>query len=160
MRYSRTILAAAIACLAAPTAARDANAGTIRISHPWARETAPSQTVGGGYLSLTNNGRQPDRLISATSPAAREVQIHSMSMDRGVMRMRRLTSGVAIPAGATVAMAPGGLHIMFVGLKAPLKRGVMIPAELSFERAGTVRIAFKVEPVTAQGPGGSHHEQH
>jgi copper(I)-binding protein len=159
--YMRTSLAmAAAACLATPIAARDFTTGPIRIGQPWARETSAAQTVGGGYLSLANKGRRPDRLVSATSPAAREVQFHSMSMDRGVMRMRRLSNGIAIPAGATVALAPSGLHIMFVGLKGPLKRGTSIPAELRFERAGTIRIAFTVEPISAQGPGRDQHGRH
>lgn len=160
--HMKTSLAIAIAalCLTAPTAARDFTAGPIRIGQPWARETSPAQTVGGGYLSLTNKGRQPDRLVSATSPAARDVQFYIMSMDRGVMRMRRLSNGIAIPAGATVALAPSGMHIMFVGLKAPLKRGATIPAELRFERAGTIRISFTVEPISAQGPGSDQHGRH
>ena len=150
----------ASAFIAAPLLAHGFEAGSIKIGHPWSRETAPSQVVGAGFMTITNSGKTGDRLVSATSPAAREVQVHTVSMNGGVMRMRQLTAGLPIPAGATVTLQPGGYHIMLIGLKAPLKQGAMVPATLRFQRAGTVNIAFKVEAIDFAGPNGGDHAGH
>ena len=150
----------ASAIIAPPLLAHGFAAGSIRIGHPWSRETAPAQVVGAGFMTITNIGRTDDRLLSATSPTAREVQVHTVSMDGGVMRMRQLTAGLPIPAGATVTLRPGGYHIMLIGLKAPLRQGTMVPTTLTFQRAGTVNIAFKVEAVGYPGPDGGDHAAH
>jgi periplasmic copper chaperone A len=157
--FRRAALAAS-ALITAPLLAHDYSAGQIRIGHPWSRETAPSQVVGAGFMTITNGGKTGDRLLSATSPAAREVQVHTVSMDGGVMRMRQLTAGLPIPAGATVTLRPGSYHIMLIGLKAPLKQGVMVPATLRFQNAGTVSIAFKVEAIGFAGPDRGDHARH
>uniref|UniRef100_UPI0025EE2929 copper chaperone PCu(A)C n=1 Tax=Novosphingobium sp. Chol11 TaxID=1385763 RepID=UPI0025EE2929 len=106
---------------------------------------APAQAVGAGYMTLTNTGKTGDRLLSATSPAARTLQITAVSMGDGEMRTRAVLDGLTIPAGATVAFQPGGYHLMLIGLKAPLRQGAQVPATLKFQRAGTVRVTFKVE---------------
>lgn len=160
MTVSKAALAALCVCVAAPLAAQGFNASPVKVADAWARETAPGQTVGGAYLTLTNTGKQADRLLSITSPAAGEVQLHTMSMDGGVMRMRQITGGLPIAPGSVVALKPGGNHIMFIGLKTPFKRGAVIPAELRFERAGRVKVSFKVQPVGAQGMEGAHHGKH
>lgn len=148
-------LAAPLVAAALPTAAVLAHgykAGAISIAHPWSRQTAPGQTVGGGFLVVTNAGGKEDRLISATSPAAAEVQLHTMSMDGGVMRMRQVTDGLPVPAHGKLELKPGGFHVMFIGLKAPLKLGAKVPATLTFKRAGKVKVAFAVEAITYTGP--------
>lgn len=160
MISTRHTLALACALVAAPLAAHGFAVGNLEIGHPWSRETAPGQSVGGGFLTITNGGRQDDTLLSATSPAAREVQIHTVSMDGGVMRMRQLKAGLPIPAGTTVALKPGSYHLMLIGLKAPLKRGTMVPAELRFQHAGKVSISFKVEAISYGGPDGGYHGSH
>lgn len=160
MTYARHLLALTGAILAVPLAAHDVAAGDLKIGHPWSRETAPGQSAGGGFLTITNTGKQTDRLVSATSPAAAQVQIHTVSMTDGIMRMRELPGGLEIPAGATVTLKPGGFHIMLVGLKAPLKQGTMVPAELRFQRAGKVKINFKVEAIGYGGPEGGDHVGH
>ncbi|MFM9827877.1 MAG: copper chaperone PCu(A)C [Sphingomonas sp.] len=160
MTFARHILALTAAIIAAPLGAHDFTVGALKIGHPWSRETAPGQSAGGGFLTITNNGKQADRLISAASPAAEQVQIHTVSMTGGVMRMRELPGGLEIPAGATVTLKPGGYHIMLVGLKAPLKQGTMVPAELRFQRAGKISIQFKVEAIGYGGPAGAHHAGH
>lgn len=149
-----------LALVAAPVFAHGFSAGKLDIAHPWTRETAPNQKVGGGFMKITNRGVAADRLIAATSPAATEVQIHTMSMDGGVMRMRQLGDGIAIPAGGTVSLQPGGFHIMFIGLKKPFKQGAVIPAELRFEKAGKVKVQFAVEAVGYKGTAGGGHDEH
>jgi hypothetical protein len=160
MTFARHLIALTGAIVAAPLAAHGFTVGDLKIGPPWSRETAPGQSAGGGFLTITNNGKQADRLVSATSPAASQVQIHTVSMTGGVMRMRELPGGLEIPAGATVALKPGGFHIMLVGLKAPLKQGTMVPAELRFQRAGKVKISFKVEAIAYAGPEGADHAAH
>ncbi|MBK6707323.1 MAG: copper chaperone PCu(A)C [Sphingomonadales bacterium] len=150
----------ALLALAAPVIAHSFSVGKIAIGHPWTRETAATQTVGGGFLTVRNNGKTADRLVSTTSPFATEVQMHSMSMDRGVMKMRQLKEGIAIAAGKTVELKPGGLHIMFIGLKKAFKKGAKIPATLKFERAGSVKVEFAVQPVGSTAPMEAGHVGH
>lgn len=146
--------------LAAPVLAHSFTVGKIAIGHPWTRETAATQSVGGGFLTIRNNGKMADRLVSASSPSAAEVQIHTMSMDGGVMKMRQLKDGIAIPAGASIELKPGGQHIMFIGLKKPFKQGTKIPATLKFARAGSVQVSFAVQPVGATSPMEAGHAGH
>ncbi|MFN3748538.1 MAG: copper chaperone PCu(A)C [Sphingorhabdus sp.] len=146
--------------LAAPVLAHSFTVGQIAIGHPWTRETAATQSVGGGFLTIRNNGKMADRLVSASSPSAAEVQIHTMSMDGGVMKMRQLKDGIAIPAGASIDLKPGGQHIMFIGLKKPFKQGTKIPATLKFTRAGSVQVSFVVQPVGSTSPMEAGHAGH
>lgn len=146
--------------LAAPVLAHSFTVGQIAIGHPWTRETAATQSVGGGFLTIRNNGKMADRLVSASSPSAAEVQIHTMSMDGGVMKMRQLKDGIAIPAGASIDLKPGGQHIMFIGLKKPFKQGTKIPATLKFARAGSVQVSFVVQPVGSTSPMEAGHAGH
>lgn len=153
---SGAALAAVLAVsITAPLAARDQRAGSITISQPWARATAPAAKNGAGYVILRNSGDRPDRLLSASAGSiAATVEIHTMSLDGGVMRMRLLPNGVEIPARGETALAPGGNHIMFMGLKRPLRQGERVPVTLRFERAGAVRVTFTVQPIGATGPAG------
>jgi copper(I)-binding protein len=155
-----------------PVGAHDYTLGDLKIGHPWSRATPPSARVGAGYLSIANGGRAPDRLVSATSPAAGRVEIHEMKMDAGVMRMRELAQGLGVPAGETVALRPGGYHLMLMDLRAPLREGVPVPVTLVFERAGRIEVELKIEAPTARQsghgehgaghapPGGSHKHGH
>ena len=125
--------------------------GTLSIGHPYARPTAPSQPTGGGYLTLTSKGRA-DRLISASTPIAREVQLHSMKMDGDVMRMREVEA-IDVPADTLVELKPGAFHLMFVGLKEPLKVGQRFPLKLRFEKAGEVTVEISVDaPAAHEAP--------
>lgn len=150
-------LACAVAA-AAPVLAHDFTLGSLEIAHPWTRQTAPGQSNGGGFLVVTNKGRAADRLVGVASPAAGKVELHTMSMDGGVMRMRPVTGGLPIPAGGTLTLAPGGYHVMLIGLKAPLTLGAMVPLTLRFERAGAITVQLKVEPVSFTGE--ASHDQH
>ena len=120
----------------------------IAIEDPWTRATAPGQAVAGGFMTLVNGGAD-DRLLRASSPVAKEVQIHNTSTDGGVMRMRHLPDGVAVPAGARVEFKPRALHLMFMELKAPIAVGSTVPVTLEFERAGKVETTFRVQATAA-----------
>lgn len=138
-------LALTLSCLVSIASA----ASPIRIENPWSRATAPGQVVGGGFMTIVNTANTTDRLVSATSPVAAEVQIHNTSMDGGVMRMRQLTDGLEIPANGKVELKPRSLHLMFMQLKAPLVAGATFPVQLQFEKAGTVTAEFRVESTGA-----------
>ena len=128
-----------------------AQPSTMRAEQPWARATAPRQTVGGVYVTLTSP--VDDRLLGASSPVAGHAEMHEMTMDGNVMRMRELTDGLRLPAGQAVALTPGGLHLMLVGLQKPLVAGQVIPVQLRFEHAPPLDLQVRVAPVGAQGPG-------
>lgn len=123
--------------------------GDLLIAHPWTRATPEGATVGAGYVKVTNNAKVPDRLTNATFENAQSVEIHEMKMDGDKMTMRHVTDGVEIKPGATVAFAPGSYHLMFIGLKNPIAQGPNIKGSLIFERAGTVDVEYKVEPIGA-----------
>jgi periplasmic copper chaperone A len=125
-------------------------ASPITIERPWARASAPGQTVGGGFMTILHQGATEDRLVSATTPIARDVQIHTMNMDGGVMRMRPVEGGLAIPAGGRVVLQPGGLHLMFMELSAPLVAGSTFPVTLRFANAGDIKVEFNIEARTAR----------
>ena len=136
-----TGLVLSAACLTAQ--AHSFKLGDITIDHPYARTTAAGQASGGGYLKLENKGAD-DKLLSASADVATSVELHSMSMEGDVMRMRQV-DGIALPKGKTVELKPGALHFMFVGLKASLKDGDKFPLKLKFEKAGEVTVTVNVE---------------
>ncbi|MGL3822233.1 copper chaperone PCu(A)C [Sphingopyxis sp. R3-92] len=155
---SRLAAFALLSAAAAPLLAAGLTAGNLVIDHPWSRQTAPTQKVGSGFLAITNKGPVDDRLVSATSPVAAEVQLHTMSMDGGVMRMRQLEDGIGIPAGKRVELKPGSFHMMFVGLKRPFALGETVPVTLRFLRQGSVKVNFQINPVGAAGPSEVRHD--
>lgn len=118
--------------------------GDIELSAPFARATLPNQPVAGGFLTITNGGDSDDTLIAASSDAAGRVEVHEMSMQGDVMKMRELESGLPIPAGETVTLEPGGYHIMFMDLAAPLVEGEEAKVTLTFEKAGDVTLTMPV----------------
>ena len=126
--------------------------GTLEISGGYSRATLPNAPVGAGYITITNKGTADDTLLSATSPVAGVTQIHEMKMEGDVMKMTELPDGLVIPAGQSVALAPGGLHIMFMELKEPLVEGSMVPVTLTFATAGTVEIQLVVGSIYADEP--------
>lgn len=150
MNLSRLMAASALALAAVAAHAHEFKLGALHIGHPYARATAAGQPTGGGFLSLDNTGTAPDRLLSASAEVSNAVELHSMKMEGDVMRMRQVDA-IDLPAGQVVELKPGGLHIMFIGLKAPLKQGDKFPLKLKFERAGEVTVTVNVE-----GAGASH----
>ncbi|MEI6204550.1 MAG: copper chaperone PCu(A)C [Enhydrobacter sp.] len=129
--------------------ADDYKVGQLEISQPWARATAPTAPAGGGFLAITNRGTATDRLITVRTPVAEQAQIHEMKMDGNVMRMRELEHGLEIPAAATITLAPGGFHLMLMGLKKPLTKGTRVPLTLVFEKAGSIDVELVVEAMGA-----------
>jgi uncharacterized protein YcnI/copper(I)-binding protein len=141
-------------------AAASVTKGDLVIAQPWSRATPGGARVAGGYLTVTNRGAQPDRLVSGSADFAERVEIHEMATANGVMTMRNLANGLAIAPGQTVELKPGGYHVMFMGLRRPLAEGQTVKVTLTFERAGTVELDFRVGGIggrSAPGGGHSHH---
>ncbi len=140
------LLASLLALPGSPADAHEARVGALKIEHPYALATPPGATTGGAYLKdLFNEGKVADALVGATSPAAEQVQLHAMTMDGDVMRMRAVAT-IAVAPGRHVAMAPGGgYHLMFIGLKKPWAVGDEVPVTLQFEHAGRVDVMLHVE---------------
>ena len=152
MRHSLFTLALAFAISAAPALAQEFKAGDIVVESPWARATPKGAPVGGGYLTIRNNGAAPDRLTGGTADFA-TVEVHQMTSKNGVMEMREVEGGLAIPAHGSVALTPGGYHLMFKRLTHPLVKGESVKATLKFEHAGPVEVEFNVMGIGAAGPG-------
>lgn len=139
----------------------DVNAGDLTLSGAFTRATLPNAPVGGGYLTITNNGDEADRLVDAESPFSPDVQIHEMAVVDDVMQMRGLPEGLEIPAGESVTLRPGGLHLMFMQIAQPFVEGETVPVTLIFERAGEVEIELAVGAFGASGHDDhSSHEGH
>jgi copper(I)-binding protein len=147
------LLAAPLAAAPAqPAAAQEYKAGAIEITKPWARASAGGAKVGVVYMTLTSLN-WPDELVSATSAVADKVEFHDQTEENGVAKMRAVKE-VAVKAGDTVTLAPGGLHLMLMGLKEPLVEGKRIPLTLTFRKGQSVDIKVPVLAVGAGGPDG------
>lgn len=141
-------------------AAEDITAGSLVISQPWSRATAHGAKVGAGYMTITNKGTVPDRLVGGSLPQAGRFEIHEMKMEDGVMKMRPVPGGLEIKPGETVKLAPGGYHLMFMKLKEPLKQGETLKGELKFDKAGTVTVEYAVKSIAAQSPDAKPMKMH
>jgi copper(I)-binding protein len=137
--------------------AEDATVGALKISAAWARATPKGAPVGGAYMTIINTGTTPDRLVGGTTPVASKFEIHQMSMDKGVMKMRPVAGGLEIKPGETVTLKPAGYHVMLMGLKQPLRQGEHFKATLSFEKAGKVDVDYAIAGIGASGPLGAAH---
>jgi periplasmic copper chaperone A len=155
------LLSGALAA-ASPIEAHEFKAGTLLIGHPWTRATPAGARTAGGYLKITNNGAEADRLIGGSAEGADAVEVHEMAMENNIMRMRRLENGVEIKPGQTVELKPGSYHLMMIGLKEPFKKDAMLKGTLQFQKAGSVPVAFNVEAMGAAGStdGNSQHKGH
>jgi copper(I)-binding protein len=144
-----------LAALAAPLAfAAQSTTSSVKVENAWARATAPGQKTGSVYVDLTSASNAA--LVAAGSPLAERAELHSMSTEGGVMRMRALPR-VELPAGQTVKLAPGGIHVMLVDLKQPLKPGDKVPLTLSVQSSGMSLTTLKVEAeVRAAGAANPH----
>jgi copper(I)-binding protein len=141
-------LAIASAALAQPT--------QLEVKNAWAGATPGKAENGAAYLTIQSP--TADRLVSVSSPVAKKAELHSMSMQGAVMKMRPI-DGLDVPAGQPVALKPGGEHIMLMGLNQQLHEGQSFPLTLDFEKAGPRTVTVTVEKAGAKGPGpaAAHH---
>jgi hypothetical protein len=137
----------------APSLAADYDVGSIHIAQPWSRATPKGATSGAGYMTITNRGTTPDRVSCVSSDASAQCQIHSMTMEGGVMKMRPVEDGLEIKPGETITLAPMGFHMMLATLKHPLEAGQTVKATLKFDKAGTVDVEYPVMAIGASAPG-------
>jgi copper(I)-binding protein len=133
--------------------AADYDVGSIHITQPWARATPRGASSGAAYMTIINTGKTPDKVNCVSSDASAQCQIHTMTMDNGVMRMRPVEGGLEIKPGETVTLAPGGLHVMLVNLKHPLEAGKSVTATLKFDNAGAVDVTYPIAAIGAAAPG-------
>jgi copper(I)-binding protein len=153
----KTVLLAAVLLLTATVSdARDYKVGSLEIQRPWTRATPQGARVAAGYLTIVNRGGTSERLLGGSFAGATSVEVHSMSMENGVMRMRPLAGGLEVKPGETVELKPNSFHLMFLGLKQRLQPGQAVRATLSFEHAGSAEVEFAVEAMGASGPMGGH----
>lgn len=134
--------------------------GALEITAPAAAATLPNQPVAGGFMTITNTGTEDDVLVGASSAAAGRMEVHEMAMEGDVMKMRELAEGLAVPAGETVVLEPGGYHLMFMELAGPMEAGGSAEVELEFEKAGKVVVPFPIRPRDEIGAGGHDHAGH
>jgi len=143
----------ALALLALQALAHNHEKGDIQVRHPWSRATPPGASVAVAYMEIRNTGKQPDRLLSATSAVAQRVEMHVTEREGEVMKMRQVKA-FDIPPRERYALRPGGAHLMLVELKQPLKKGERFAMQLRFERAGELEVELEVQEQ------GSRHPRH
>lgn len=158
----RATIAGALASLLLTTAAlaQDYEIGALSIADPWIRATPKGARNAGGYVKITNNGSEADRLVGGSVAGAKIVEVHYMAVENNIMKMRRLDDGLEIRPGETVALKPGSFHIMIMGLDGGYEEGRKVPGTLTFEKAGTVEVEFTVQSRdgkdNAQSDGDAH----
>ena len=147
----RTVLAAALMAVAV---AAYADEPAITITNAWARATPGGAKTGAAYLTITNRGGASDKLVSASTPVAGMTQLHTTIDDNGVMKMRPLKS-LDVKPGGSATLKPGGMHLMLMDLKGPLKEGQSFPLALTFDRAGKIETNVMVMKAGAMGDMGN-----
>jgi copper(I)-binding protein len=152
--HRRSILPGALLLVGAGRTVRAQPAAPLSIEAPWTRAAAQGGQ-GAGYLTIRNGGAD-DRLLSATSPAATRLELHTVQRDGEVVRMREVDA-ILVPARGAVTLRPGGLHLMLIGLTRPLAAGETVPVTLRFERAGEVQATLAVQAAGARGPAEHRH---
>ena len=158
MKKIYVIFLSLVMVMASVYASDEVKLGNLKLEDAYARATVPAQKVGGAFLSIENKGAA-DKLIGASSAVAKEVQLHTMSMEGNVMRMREVKV-IEIPANGAIKLQPGGFHLMLIDLKGQLKAGDQIPVKLKFEKAGEVEVKFHVKDMRpAHGEPGHNHEK-
>ena len=157
LTFSRGIAAlfalSSLQLLANQAHAADYKVGSIQISQPWARATPKGASAGAAYMTVSNTGTAAQRLTCVSSDVAAECQIHEMTMDGGVMKMRPVQGGLEVKPGETLMLKPGGFHVMLVGLKGPLQAGKSLDATFRVEGGDAVQVEFPVAAIGAPAPG-------
>lgn len=159
-RLLRAALAAASLALPAPAGlafsppalAHSVTSGDLVITELWTQAVPPGAPAALGYLTIENKGRATDRLVTISSPAADRGELHTMTMDGGVMRMRTIPLPAEIAPGQRLVLRPAGNHIMLIGLKLRPVAGGTVPLILTFEKAGTVTTYLHVVPIGGAAP--------
>ena len=149
----QSALMAMLIAVAPAAFAQDSGKSAIAVEQPWARATPGGAKTGAAYMTLTNKAGTEDRLTAASSDVADKVQVHEMSMVNGIMKMREVEGGLAVPANGSVTLKPGGYHVMLIGLKKPLVDGQSFPLTLTFAKAGNISITVPVKAMGAEGGG-------
>lgn len=145
MKIRRTIaLTLSVMLATAPAFAHKDDLGSLTINHPWARPTPPGLKVTAVYFEIRNNANAPDRLVGWSSSSAMRAELHETRIEGGMSKMRPVAA-LVLPANGRVKAEPGGLHLMLLELKQPLKVGDRVPVTLEFERAGSVKVEAVVE---------------
>jgi hypothetical protein len=157
--FARLALAVAFSLTAFAAAAHDYKVGELKIDHPWARATPGAIKTGAVYFSVTAQGDMPDRLIAVETPRAAKAEMHTQIMDGDVMKMRPVTA-IEVNPGEPTVLKPGGLHIMLIGLTAPMREKERFPMTLTFEKAGKVEVQIAVEAAGARDAGHGEHNNH
>lgn len=147
----RSILLAGLLAVAG-VAAATAQSPTVKVEHAWARATPGGAKAAALYMTLVNKGGADDRLVSVSTPVAANAEVHSTATENGVMRMRPVEA-LAVKAGTSTTLKPGGYHVMLTELKAPLVAGQSFPVTLTFENAGKIDATATVEKAGAAAPG-------
>ena len=139
------VVAASIAACSSGTATGTATgSGTLAVTDAWVRPSTGLDVPSAAYLTITNGTAQDDALLSVSTPAARNPEMHQTSaQDSGMMAMHQVDR-IEVPGGQTVKLEPGGFHIMLVGLTAELAIGSTIDLTLTFEKAGDVHVTAVV----------------
>jgi copper(I)-binding protein len=159
MKRTGFAVATALLALASGAWAESYKIAALEIAQPWSRATPKGAKVASGYVTIRNSGATPDRLLGGTFALSGRVEIHEMSMDQGVMKMRELKGGLEIRPAATLELKPGSYHLMFTNLIRPLAHGDRVKGTLVFEKAGPVDIEYAVEAIGAvpsHGHGSGH----
>lgn len=143
-KYLQTLLLSAFTFFTAQTLAHEYSTGDIEIDHPWSREAPPTATVIAGFFQLKNNAQQDDYLISASTPVAKRVEIHTHEMSDGMMQMKQIDR-VKVAAQEAVMFKPGGYHLMIFNPEKAYKQGERFPMTLTFQNAGEVQVELAVE---------------
>ena len=153
---TRLLLLTAALLAAGPGFAHDFTLGDIRIIKPWSRPLPAVARNGAAYMTLTNQGGAPDRLVAVSTPRARVAELHNHTMEGGVMKMRPVDA-IELAPGASVTLEPGGLHIMMMDLREPLVEGGAFPLTLEFEQGGRIEVEVRIfEPMSSGGGHGGH----
>lgn len=155
-RLAGVALAIAVLFPVANTVAAESNTGAITVTDPWARATPPRARTGAAYMMLKNTGAEVDRLTGVTSAVADRTEIHRSRIENGIMTMGQVKI-LEVPAGGMAMLKPGGLHVMFMGLKRQLKVGESFPLTLVFDKAGPVHITVPVQKSGGKQPPHKHH---
>lgn len=157
MKIKAMVLGATLVVAAGSAAAGDAKLGDVAIQGAWARATAGQAKNGAAFMTVVNAAKQADQIVAASAPVSAKTELHTHIKDGDVMKMRQVPA-IDLGAGQTVTLQPGGLHVMFIDLKEPLKEGASFPLTLKFAKAGDVQVTVEVKAAGAMNAAPMQHQ--